>query len=49
MDTGPEDFASVSKPRGSECEEASEKTGQELGEGTEVTDGTGHAHDETAP
>jgi hypothetical protein len=48
MDTRPEDFASVSKLRGSENEVAPEKTGQESGEGTEVTTGTGHAHDETA-
>jgi len=32
-----------------ECEEAPEKTGQEPAEGTEVTHGKGHAHDETAP
>jgi len=32
-----------------ECEEAPEQTGQEPAEGTEVTHGTGHAHDETAP
>jgi putative transposase len=49
MGTGPEDCASVSKPRSRNVKKPPKKTGREPAEGTEVTYGTGHAHDETAP